>query len=195
MAKKKNKQQPAPPPQDMKPPGTYSRENGILWLNDKFNKDTVYPLIVAIQDYNLMPKGLAPEEIKLYINSPGGEVAWLFPIVNAIRNSSIPVTTIVDGQACSCGIALLMAGHKRIAMDTASLMSHQYSSGAAGKEHELYSRVKSFEMMSDKLVGHYRKYTKKSERYIRKHLMPESDVWLSPDEALKHNIIDMILEP
>lgn len=181
-------------PLAMMPPGSYLRENGVLWLNDKFDKENIYPLIVAIQEYNLMEEELAPQQIKLFINSPGGEVHWCLPLINAIKMSEIPVITIADGLAASCGIILLMCGDKRIATSNTSLMSHQYSAGSAGKEHELYGRMKHFESVSDRAMHIYRKHTKKTEKYIRKNLLCPTDVWLTPEEALTHNIIDEIWE-
>lgn len=180
------------PPVEMKQPGSYLRENGVLWLNDKFDKDTIFPLVAAIQEYNLMPNEVKPKQLKLMINSPGGMVHWAFPLINAIRMSEIPVVTIADGLAASCGCLLLMSGDKRVAMDNASIMSHQYSWGSTGKEHELYAKIKEFEMSSARMLEHYKRCTKKSESYIRKHLLCDSDVWLSPDDALKHNIIDEV---
>lgn len=196
MAKKKveAEKRTTPEKETMQAPGSYLRENGVLWLNDKFDKETIFPLVCAIQEYNIMPEEVAPKEIKLIINSPGGAVHWAFPLINAIKMSEIPVVTIVDGLAASCGCLLLMSGDKRIAMANASIMSHTYAWGSAGKEHELYAKVKEFEMSSERMIYHYKKCTKKSEKYIRKHLLCDSDVWLSPEESLKHGLIDEIWE-
>ena len=196
MAKKKveAEKRTTPEKETMQAPGSYLRENGVLWLNDKFDKETIFPLVCAIQEYNIMPEEVAPKEIKLIINSPGGAVHWAFPLINAIKMSEIPVVTIVDGLAASCGCLLLMSGDKRIAMANASIMSNQFSWGSTGKEHELYAKVKEFEMSSERMIYHYKKCTKKSEKYIRKHLLCDSDVWLSPEESLKHGIIDEIWE-
>ena len=194
MAKKKveAEKRTTPEKETMQAPGSYLRENGVLWLNDKFDKETIFPLVCAIQEYNIMPEEVAPKEIKLIINSPGGAVHWAFPLINAIKMSEIPVVTIVDGLAASCGCLLLMSGDKRIAMANASIMSHTYAWGSAGKEHELYAKVKEFEMSSERMIYHYKKCTKKSEKYIRKHLLSETDQWLSPEECIKHGIVDEI---
>lgn len=196
MAKKKveAEKRTTPEKETMQAPGSYLRENGVLWLNDKFDKETIFPLVCAIQEYNIMPEEVAPKEIKLIINSPGGAVHWAFPLINAIKMSEIPVVTIVDGLAASCGCLLLMSGDKRIAMANASIMSHTYAWGSAGKEHELYAKVKEFEMSSERMIYHYKKCTKKSEKYIRKHLLSETDYWMSPEEAVKHGICDEIWE-
>jgi len=179
-------------PAEMKGPGHYSRDNGILYLNDQFDKETIFPLIVQITEYNLMPDELQPEAIKLIINSPGGSVFWAWQLIDAIKMSEIPVWTIAQGLAASCGVLTLMAGDKRIATHNTSIMSHVYSWGSSGKEGELLAKVKEFELASDRMMTHYRKCTKKSEKYIRKNLLHPLDEWMTPEEALKHGIIDEV---
>ena len=84
-------------------------------------------------------------------------------------------------------------GHRYITQNT-SVMSHQYAWGSGGKEHELYGKIKEFEMSSKRMIDHYKKCTGKSEKYIRTHLLPETDQWLSPEEVIKHGIADKIVE-
>jgi ATP-dependent Clp protease, protease subunit len=181
-----------PPPPKMEAPGTYLRENGVLYLNDTFDKDTIHPLILQITEYNLMPEELQPSEIKLIINSPGGTVFWAWQLIDAIKMSEIPVITIAQGLAASCGVLTLMAGDKRIATHNSSIMSHTFSWGSMGKEGELYAKVKEFEMASDRMLEHYKKCTGKSEKYIRKHLLHPHDEWMTPEEAKLRGIIDEI---
>jgi len=98
------------------------------------------------------------------------------------------------GLVASCGVLTLMAGakgHRRITQNT-SVMSHTYSWGTAGKEHELYAIQKEFELSSGRMLDHYKKCTGKAERYIRKHLLSPQDEWLTPEECLQHGIIDEI---
>ena len=110
-----------------------------------------------------------------------------------MENSKIPVDTVATGLAASCGCLLLMAGKKRYAIKGADIMSHQYSWNSQGKEHELYGRIKAFKSGSKRMIDLYKKYTKKSEKYIRQHLLSATDVWLTPAEAKKHGIIDKVI--
>jgi ATP-dependent Clp protease protease subunit len=183
-----------PKPLEMKAPGSYLRESGVLYLNDKFDKDTIHPLVMQIHEYNLMPEGVKPQEIKLIINSPGGSVHWAWQLIDAMKMSEIPIVTIAQGLAASCGVLTLMAGDKRVATHNTSIMSHTYAWGSQGKEGELYAKIKEFEYASARMLDHYKKCTKKSEKYIRKNLLHAHDEWLTPEEALKHGILDEIWE-
>lgn len=188
-----------PTPKDLtfeKPPGIVLKENGILFMDNKFDQEHCMPLVKMIMEYNLMPAPKAPDIIHLYINSPGGEVASAFHLIDIIKQSRIPVYTYGMGSIASCGVLLMMSGEKghRYLTQNTSIMSHQYSWGSGGKEHELYAKIKQFEISSEKLMDHYKKCTGKSRKYIRKHLLPESDMWMTPEEALIHGIADKIVE-
>ena len=138
----------------------------------------------------------APDkDIMIYINSPGGAVNSAFHLIDVFKQSEIPVYTYGMGMIASCGVLLMMAGEKghRYITQNTSVMSHQYSWGSRGKEHELMSIVKEFELSSERVLDHYKKCTGKNEAYIRKWLLPESDCWLNPEETIKHGIADKII--
>lgn len=181
---------------DLKQPGHALYESGVLFMDKEFNQENCMPLVKAIMEYNMMKEEDAPDNIKLIINSPGGAVHSAFHLIDVIKQSRIPVHTVGMGLIASCGVLLMMSGEKghRYITQNTSVMSHQYSWGSRGKEHELYSMMKEFELSSARMIDHYKKCTGKTEKYIRKHLLPESDCWLSPEETIKHGIADQIVE-
>jgi len=73
-----------------------------------------------------------------------------------------------------------------------SIMSHQYTWGTYGKEHELFSTVKEYELTTERMIKHYKKCTKLKEKQIRQYLLPPHDVWLSAKQAKKLGICDKI---
>lgn len=190
--KNKNKEDVAAPPQ-VQAPGSYLRETGVLFLTEKFDQEKIMPLVAQIYEYNFMPEELQPEAITLIINSPGGSVHSAFHLIDAMMMSSIPVNTMGHGLVASCGVLTIMAGKKRMVTHNTSVMSHQFAWGSQGKEHELYAKVKEFEMASSRMEEHYRKFTKKSVKYIRKHLLHATDEWLTPEECLKHGLVDEVI--
>ena len=175
------------------PVGQVLRDNGILMLTKEFNQENIMPLVAQIMEWNMTTD---LDHIKLYINSPGGSVHSAFHLIDVMKQSKIPVHTIAMGLAASCGVLTLMAGEKghRYITQNTSVMSHQYAWGSKGKEHELYGMIKEFELSSKRMIEHYKKCTGKSEKYIRQHLLPETDQWLSSREVLKHGIADKIIK-
>ena len=154
------------------------------------------PLVAQILEWNMLPEGKAPEHVRLYINSPGGSVHSAFHLIDTIKMSRIPVHTIAMGLAASCGCLTLMAGvkgHRYLTQNT-SVMSHQYSWGSKGKEHELYGIVKEFEMASERMIEHLPEMHRQKRALHSQHLLGATDEWLTPEEVVKHGIADKIVE-
>lgn len=133
-----------------------------------------------------------PEMLNLIITSPGGDLNAAFALIDVMRGSAIPIRTIGLGQIASAGLMIFIAGDKgmRVLTPNTSILSHQYSWGAIGKEHELFATVKEFDLTTKKMIQHYKKCTGLTETKIREILLPPQDVWLSPQEAKKLGLCD-----
>ena len=137
-----------------------------------------------------------PEMLNLIITSPGGDLNAAFALIDVMRGSAIPVRTIGLGQIASAGLMIFIAGEKgqRILTPNTSILSHQYSWGAIGKEHELFAQIKEFDLTTRKVIEHYKKCTGLADKKIREVLLPPQDVWLSPVEAKKLGLCDDVKE-
>ena len=113
-----------------------------------------------------------------------------------MMGSKIPIRTIGMGMIASCGLLMFITGTKgkRILTPNTSILSHQYSWGSWGKEHELFARVKEFDLTTIRLMNHYKKCTGLKEEKIRSQLMPAHDVWLDAKEAKKLGLCDKVQE-
>ena len=134
------------------------------------------------------------KKLQFMICSPGGEMPPCFALIDIMKGSKIPIHTLGLGMIASCGLLLFITGEKgyRTLTPNTSILSHQFSWGSWGKEHELFAQVKEFELSTQRMIEHYKKCTGLSEKDIRKHLLPPEDVWLSAQEAKKLNICDSV---
>jgi ATP-dependent Clp protease protease subunit len=182
----------APP----KAPGMVMYENGMYYMADAFTYESTRPIVTWIIEQNLLPDTRRPKELTLIINSPGGSVHAAFALIDTMKGSAIPIKTVGLGLIASGGVLTFMSGEpgRRVLTPNTSILSHQYSWGVGGKEHELFARMREFELSSERMVKHYKKCTGLSEKKIRKYLLPAHDVWLSADEAIELNIADEIVE-
>ena len=176
-------------------PGQLMWENGYYYMADIFTSETTKPIIAWIIENNLMSDQRRRKELTLIINSPGGEVHSAFALIDTMKGSVIPIRTIGIGMIASCGILTFMAGTKgrRVITPNTSILSHQYSWGSIGKEHELFARVREFELSTERMIEHYKKCTGLTEKKIREILLPPEDVWLSAKEAVKYGIADKVV--
>jgi ATP-dependent Clp protease, protease subunit len=137
-----------------------------------------------------------PEVLNVIITSPGGDLNAAFAVIDVMRGSAIPIRTIGLGQVASAGLMIFLAGERgqRILTPNTSILSHQYTWGAFGKEHELFATIKEYDLTTKKVIDLYKKTTGLSEAKIREFLLPPQDVWLSPSEAKKLKICDQVKE-
>jgi ATP-dependent Clp protease protease subunit len=135
-----------------------------------------------------------PDLMNLIITSPGGDLNAAFALIDAMRGSAIPIRTIGLGQIASAALMIFIAGEKgkRILTPNTSILSHQYSWGAFGKEHELFATVKEFDLTTKKMIAHYKRCSGLTDAKIREVLLPPQDIWLSPLEAKKLGLCDEV---
>ena len=169
---------------------------GIHYFSDPLHRTHKVQVIQWIIEKNLAPRNERLKELTLVINSPGGDVHSAFALIDTMKGSAIPIKTVGLGLIASCGILTFMSGTKgkRIITPNTSILSHQYSWGSGGKEHELFARVREFELSSKRMIEHYKKCTGLTEKKIREVLLPAEDVWLSAKEAVKYGLADKIKE-
>lgn len=161
---------------------------------DEVSLQSTKPVIEWIFEANFAEQ--KPDVLTLIICSPGGDLNAAFALIDTMRGSSIPVRTIGLGEIASAGLMVFIAGQKgaRILTPNTSILSHQYSWGAFGKEHELFATVKQFDLTTKKMVAHYKKCTGLNEKRIREILLPPQDIWLGPQEAMDLGICDLVKE-
>ena len=167
-------------------------ECGIFLLMDEISDSTCKDVIQFIISKNISKP--YPKYLQLIINSGGGDLQAAFAVIDTMKGSAIPVHTVGLGCVASAAIAIFMAGEKgkRVLTPNTSILSHQYSWGTYGKEHELLATVREYELTTQRMLKHYKKCTGLSDKKIREHLLPPQDVWLSATEAKKLGICDSV---
>jgi len=161
-------------------------------LMDDINHTSCKSVIEWIFECNFSEE--RPELLNLVVCSPGGDLNSAFALIDVMRGSAIPIRTFGIGQIASAGLLIFIAGDKgmRILTPNTSILSHQYSWGAFGKEHELFAQVKEFDLTTKRMISHYKKCTGLADKKIREILLPPQDTWLSALEAKKLGLCDMV---
>lgn len=134
--------------------------------------------------------------VTLVINSPGGVCTDGFAIIDLMASLGLVVRTLALGQVCSMGFMIFAAGTKgeRVISPNCTLMSHQYSGGIEGKYHDLDAASKEVHYLHDRCVAHLVKYTGLPVKKVKEALLPKSDVFLTPEEAIKFGVGDRLLD-
>ncbi len=133
-------------------------------------------------------------EIKIMINSPGGEIYSGFAIFDTAKFISCPITTIVMGLAASMGSVLSLVGDegRRFALPNARILIHQpLLMGAEGAATDLEIQSRQIIKTRKLLADLYAQKTGKTSAQILKDL--DRDNWMTAEEALKYGLIDKII--
>jgi len=135
------------------------------------------------------------QDIKLYINSPGGYVSAKFAMYDTMQHLKCDVSTTVIGSAASAAAVLLSAGAKgkRFALPNSKVMIHQPRIDGLG------GQVTDIEISAKEMI----KSKKKSAEVLAKHTgQPlkkvmadfERDFWLTGKEIADYGIVDKVLD-
>jgi ATP-dependent Clp protease, protease subunit len=137
--------------------------------------------------------------IPVVIDSYGGQVYSLMSMISAIEAAELPVATIVEGKAMSCGAVLLSFGEQgmRFADPHATVMIHDVSSGGHGKIEELKADVKEAERLDEKIFTMMARNCGKKDDYFKKKVFNKkhADWFMDAQEAKKHGLVNHLRVP
>ena len=136
-------------------------------------------------------EGLECDQINVYINSYGGEVAEGLAIYNQLKRHKAKVKTICDGFACSAASVVFMAGDERVMSTASLLMIHNAWTYASGNAKELRKQADDLEKITQASINAYMQEVNITEEELRQML--DDETWISPQEAIEKGFITSIV--
>ena len=137
--------------------------------------------------------------VPVIIDSYGGQVYSLMSMISDIKHSKIPVATIVQGKAMSCGALLFSFGTEgyRYMDPDATLMIHDVSSMKWGKVEEVKAGAEETERLNQKAYQMMAKNCGQTRNYFLDiiHSKGHADWYLEAAEAKKHNLANHLRIP
>jgi ATP-dependent Clp protease protease subunit len=168
----------------------FERRAVYLWgvVDDKSAREVVTKLLLLDADKS-------GEEIKFYINSPGGVVTSGMVIYDTMKLIQSPVSTICMGLAASMGSILLSAGTKgqRFIYPHGEVMIHQPSLGGYYQANSADIEIQANQIRKTKELGAKILATNcgKTPEQILKDF--DRDYWMDAEEAVGYGIVDAVL--
>lgn len=166
----------------------------IITIND-FTEESAK----KFQDQMSVAQNSGQKVVPIEIDSFGGQVYSLMSMIAAIKASRIPVATVVQGKAMSCGAILASFGADglRFMDKDATLMIHDVSSYAFGKIEDLKADAREADRLNKKVYTMMARNCGKPDDYFIKliHDKGHADWFLDAKEAKKHGLIDHIRMP
>lgn len=170
----------------------YSRllEDRIVFLGSEVNDQVANSIMAQLL---FLDKAGANQDIKMYINSPGGSVTAGLAIYDTMQIIEPDIATYCLGQCASMGALLLAAGTagKRSALPHSRVMIHQPSGGMGGTAMDMEIQIAETMNLKRKLEDIIAHHTGRSAEEIAQ--ATERDNFLSPEEAKEFGLIDHIV--
>ena len=169
-------------------------KNSVFFLTGEIEEENVSKCIKWITYENLDTK--LEKTLTLYVNSTGGDLYQAFALIDIMKTSEYPIRTIGIGTVMSAAFLIVASGTKgeRFVAQNTSCMCHQFSSGTDGKYHDLKAEMKETELLNSKMTDILVESTGKVPSYVKKRLLPPTDVYMTANEMIEHGAADYILE-
>ena len=171
----------------------YSRllNERVIFLGEEVNSHTANVIVAQLL---YLAYENPDEDIKLYINSPGGSVYDGLAIYDTMNFIKPDVQTIGVGLQASMGAFLLSAGAKgkRAILPNARVMIHQPSSGTRGKITDQEIDLKEGLLLKEKLAQILAKNSGQKLEKLKNDM--ERDYWMSAEEAVEYGLVDKIIK-
>jgi ATP-dependent Clp protease protease subunit len=165
----------------------FDKRSVYLWgvVDDKSARDVVSKLLLLEADKS-------GEEIKFYINSPGGVVTSGMVIYDTMQMLKSPVSTICMGLAASMGSILLSGGKKgkRYIYPHGEVMIHQPSLGGyiQGVSSDLEIQAEQTRKVKEIGAKILAENCGKTIEQVMKDF--DRDYWMNAQQAINYGIVD-----
>lgn len=155
-------------------------------INDQIANLTVAQLLYLAREDATKP-------IRMYINSPGGQVYAGMAIYDTIQQVECPVSTVAVGFTASFGTVLLTAGTKgmRYALPNATIHIHQPLGGAQGQASDIAIQAQEILRLRTTLNTILSYHTGQSVEKIAEDT--DRDLYLTPEQAMEYGLVDEVL--
>lgn len=132
------------------------------------------------------------DELRVFINSPGGDVFAGQAIHSMLKRHSAHVSVYVDGLAASIASVIAMAGDTVIMPVNAMMMVHQPWTWASGNAEHFRRLADDLDKIAESIVAAYE--TKSGLNRDRIIELMDAETWLTAEEAVELGFADQLEE-
>lgn len=136
-----------------------------------------------IEWFDIIRNAGALDTIKIYINSPGGDLYTAIQFLRVMAESDAEIICSVEGACMSAATMIFLHGDRQEVTPHSTYMFHDYSSGVFGKGGEQYDQIQfEREWSKNFLKEVYAGFLTEAEIESMLH---NKDIWMTADEVVK----------
>lgn len=179
--------------EDSKPRNVYSKT--IAQLHEFYLSGEITEPEDYVEWLDVIRSASDQDTVKIYINSPGGNVDTAIQFMQVLKGTSAYVICSVEGACMSAATMIFLSADELEICDHALFMFHNYAGGAFGKGGEIYDQIQFERSWSRKLLENvYREFLTSTEIT---QMLENKDIWMDSDEvrkrvkAIQDNLINL----
>ena len=169
-----------------------------LFQSDKYSNNFTKPvahvhefyLSGPIQDaeeyiewFDIIRNASATDTIRIYINSPGGDLFTTLQFLRVMSDTQATVVCSVEGACMSAATMIFLHGHSQEVTPHSLFMFHNYSAGTFGKGGEMYDQLQFERTWSENFMTEvYSDFLTTEEISSMLH---NKDIWMGSDEVIR----------
>lgn len=133
------------------------------------------------------------DDIKVFIDSPGGDADAGYGIFDMIRYIKPEVKTISNGLTASAGVIILLAAKKenRLSLPNSRFLIHQPSSGMMGVAADIKIHADEILKLKQRVNKLIAEETGQDIKTVERDT--DRDRWLSPEAATEYGLISRVV--
>jgi len=172
----------------------YDASRRRIWIPEVVNA-TIIEYVKMITHWNEEDKGIPIEERKpiwVYVFCYGGELEYMWALIDAIEMSDTPVYTVNVGLAGSAGSLIFMAGKKRFMTKNAKVVVHEGSAQLQGDAIKVLDAATSYKEDLTQMKSFILAHTRIDPRQLNKKRA--NDWTLDAKYCLENGVCDAIVD-
>ncbi len=170
-------------------PGKLLKTRTIL-VSDAIDKKLAEKIISQLL---LLEQESPEEEIKMFINSPGGDADAGFAILDMIKFVKPTVKTICAGVTASAAVIILLGAEKenRYSLPNARVLIHQPSTGVQGTAADIQIEASEILKCREKINKLISRETGQTMEKVENDT--KRNLWISAEEAHQYGLVNKII--
>lgn len=163
--------------------------NDLKWVYNWLEYESCCPADIRKAAAELTDEN---EELRVIINSPGGDVQAGQEIYSILKDIKNPVTINVQSMAASAASMVAMAGDTVRMSPVSLLMIHNASTCTSGDYRDMQHTADVLQTVNTAILQAYIAKTGKTEDELRE--MMDKETWLTANQCLENGFADEIIK-
>jgi ATP-dependent Clp protease protease subunit len=161
-----------------------------IMVADEVNKKMAQQIMAQL----ILMEAENDEDIKIFINSPGGDADAGFAIFDMMRFVKPKVKAICTGVAASAAVIILLGASKenRFSLPNARVLIHQPSTGIHGTAADI--QIEASEILKCREKINRLIAVETGQTFEKVGLDTKRNFWMSAEEALKYGLVNKIIQ-